>query len=236
MPACNISGFTVVVNPKPFAVASGEALRKARFAQSPLSFICCMPACLTTGLSCVVVGKCLESAPLGLRPWCGWPRSGLLLGFRDPNPGLLALMQVVAYALGKPAREVLYTVVSRKEKYKAKICIDTLVVRGGDALAAGAFHVLDGLLHMGTCCAPWLGETMVCSGRQHDQCCGTHMLCTGYTSFLRASSDEVGYILLSRKLERPAIGHAVVVQLLQPDELILHDGAGLWLMPLRHQA
>jgi AAA family ATP:ADP antiporter len=41
--------------------------------------------------------------------------------------------RVGEYALAKPAREVLFTVVSREEKYKAKNFIDTAVSRGGDA-------------------------------------------------------------------------------------------------------
>jgi AAA family ATP:ADP antiporter len=36
----------------------------------------------------------------------------------------------------KPAREVLFTVVSREEKYSAKSFIDTFVYRTGDALGA----------------------------------------------------------------------------------------------------
>ena len=42
--------------------------------------------------------------------------------------------RVGEYALAKPAREVLFTVVSREEKYKAKNFIDTVVSRGGDAM------------------------------------------------------------------------------------------------------
>ncbi len=41
--------------------------------------------------------------------------------------------RVGEYAISKPAREVLFTVVSRAEKYKAKNFIDTAVSRGGDA-------------------------------------------------------------------------------------------------------
>ena len=59
------------------------------------------------------------------------------------------LGQVAAYTLGKPAREVLFTVVSREEKYKAKLCIDTLIMRAGDTAAGGLFHLLDTLLHLG---------------------------------------------------------------------------------------
>lgn len=51
--------------------------------------------------------------------------------------GLFLLFTVVRrvgeYAISKPAREVLFTVVSREEKYKAKNFIDTAVSRGGDA-------------------------------------------------------------------------------------------------------
>lgn len=43
------------------------------------------------------------------------------------------MRRVGEYAISKPAREVLFTVVSREEKYKAKNFIDTTVSRGGDA-------------------------------------------------------------------------------------------------------
>jgi len=43
------------------------------------------------------------------------------------------LRRVGEYALSKPAREVLFTVVSREEKYKAKNFIDTAISRAGDA-------------------------------------------------------------------------------------------------------
>lgn len=43
------------------------------------------------------------------------------------------IRRVGEYAVSKPAREVLFTVVSREEKYKAKNFIDTAVSRGGDA-------------------------------------------------------------------------------------------------------
>ncbi|HET9845218.1 MAG TPA: MFS transporter [Nitrospira sp.] len=41
--------------------------------------------------------------------------------------------RVGEYAIAKPAREVLFTVLTREEKYKAKNFIDTAVSRGGDA-------------------------------------------------------------------------------------------------------
>jgi len=39
----------------------------------------------------------------------------------------------VAYGIIVPAREVLFTVVDREDKYKSKSFIDTVVMRGGDA-------------------------------------------------------------------------------------------------------
>ncbi|KAK9808473.1 hypothetical protein WJX73_010171 [Symbiochloris irregularis] len=59
------------------------------------------------------------------------------------------LRKVVQYTLGKPAREALYTVVQQEEKYKAKLCIDTLMPRVGDTLAGGMFHILDTRMHLG---------------------------------------------------------------------------------------
>jgi AAA family ATP:ADP antiporter len=54
-----------------------------------------------------------------------------------PVPATVALAQglrrAVEFALVRPAREVLWTVVSREEKYKAKNVIETVVYRGGDA-------------------------------------------------------------------------------------------------------
>jgi len=51
-------------------------------------------------------------------------------------PVFLALTvarRVGEYAIAKPAREVLFTVLNREDKYKAKNFIDTAVSRGGDA-------------------------------------------------------------------------------------------------------
>ena len=47
--------------------------------------------------------------------------------------GMSYQVRVGEYALSKPAREVLFTVVSREEKYKAKNFIDTAISRAGDA-------------------------------------------------------------------------------------------------------
>ena len=49
------------------------------------------------------------------------------------------------YALAKPAREVLFTVLPRQEKYQAKSFVDTFVYRGGDVAVSGLYDLLAGL-------------------------------------------------------------------------------------------
>ena len=56
-----------------------------------------------------------------------------------------AVFRAARYAMARPAREVLFTVVSREEKYKAKSFIDTVVYRGGDAGSAWVFHGIQSL-------------------------------------------------------------------------------------------
>lgn len=46
------------------------------------------------------------------------------------------------YAFGRPAREVLFTVVPPEDKYKAKNFIDTFVYRGGDQIGAWSYSGL----------------------------------------------------------------------------------------------
>ena len=60
-----------------------------------------------------------------------------------PVLSVLILVQVIRragnYAIMRPAREMLYVVVSREEKYKAKNFIDTVVYRGGDAVSSWVY-------------------------------------------------------------------------------------------------
>ena len=71
-----------------------------------------------------------------------------ILGFA-PVLGVLVVVQVLRragnYAITRPSREMLYTVLGREEKYKAKNFIDTGVYRGGDAVSAWAYSGLTGL-------------------------------------------------------------------------------------------
>jgi AAA family ATP:ADP antiporter len=50
--------------------------------------------------------------------------------------------RVGEFAVSKPAREALFTVVPRSERYKAKNFIDTVVYRGGDAASGWLFGLL----------------------------------------------------------------------------------------------
>jgi len=88
------------------------------------------------------VGGALALVPLGVA-------AGLVaLG---AFPGLVALVGVQVlrraggYAISRPAREMLFTVVDREERYKAKNVIDTLVYRGGDAASAWLYTGLAAL-------------------------------------------------------------------------------------------
>ncbi|MBT5872194.1 MAG: hypothetical protein HOH43_02145 [Candidatus Latescibacteria bacterium] len=72
----------------------------------------------------------------------------LVLGF-SPVLSVLIAVQVLRragnYAIMRPAREMLYVVVGKEEKYKAKNFIDTVVYRGGDAVSAWAYSGLQAL-------------------------------------------------------------------------------------------
>ena len=59
----------------------------------------------------------------------GWPTFWVLAAFQ-------ALRRAASYAVERPAREVLYTVVTREERYKSKAFVDTVVYRAGDAGSA----------------------------------------------------------------------------------------------------
>jgi len=73
----------------------------------------------------------------------------LLLGMGFLMIGLMPVLAVLVavqvlrragnYAVMKPAREMLYVVLGKEEKYKAKNFIDTVIYRGGDAVSAWAY-------------------------------------------------------------------------------------------------
>jgi AAA family ATP:ADP antiporter len=87
----------------------------------------------------------------------------------------LTLRRAGNFALARPAREVLFTVVSREDKYKAKSFIDTFIYRAGDQIGAWSTPALGwaglGLTGISFVAAPlaaiwffislWLGKKQV---------------------------------------------------------------------------
>ena len=57
--------------------------------------------------------------------------------------GVMVVRRVGEYALVRPGREMLYTVVTPEDQYKAKNFIDTVVYRGGDAIGGWVKRALD---------------------------------------------------------------------------------------------
>lgn len=66
----------------------------------------------------------------------------------QPSLEVLVVTVVAAraggYGIGVPAREVLFTVVSREDKYKSKNFIDTVILRGGDTVGGQIFRLMRG--------------------------------------------------------------------------------------------
>ena len=54
----------------------------------------------------------------------------------------IAIRKASNYGVSRPAREVLYTVVSREDKFKSKNFIDTFVYRFGDQIGAWLYPAL----------------------------------------------------------------------------------------------
>lgn len=94
---------------------------------------------LTLAVQLLLTGRLLRrlgAGPLLLLLPIGFAGAFLALGMW-PTLTLFIVLQTVLrasnYALAKPARETLFTVVPREDRYKAKNFIDTFVYRGGDA-------------------------------------------------------------------------------------------------------
>lgn len=98
-----------------------------------------------------LVGKLVEklgvSVALALLPALGLAGFGAI-GLAPVLAVLVAfqvLRRAADYAVARPAREMLFTVLTREEKYKSKNFIDTVVFRGGDAASGWVYAALKGL-------------------------------------------------------------------------------------------
>src|SRR5215472_12485916 len=71
-----------------------------------------------------------------------------------------AVRRVADYAITRPCRDSLFTVVSREEKYQAKSLIDTFAYRGGDALSGSLYKAFTAGLGAGHAAVGWLGAAI----------------------------------------------------------------------------
>ena len=131
------------------------------------------------------VGVTLALVPIGIA--LGFVALGLY-----PTLAVLVVVQVFyragRYGFTKPAREILFTVLDREAKYKAKPFLDAVVYRGGDVASGWIYAGLTALgLSIGAIAlvaapvaAIWallgigLGRRQEVLARQADQSVGTH--------------------------------------------------------------
>jgi AAA family ATP:ADP antiporter len=75
---------------------------------------------------------------------------GFLALWMAPSLGVIIAVQVIRragnYSINRPVREMLYTVLRKEEKYKAKNFIDTAIYRGGDMTSAWIYNGLSTVL------------------------------------------------------------------------------------------
>lgn len=106
---------------------------------------------LSVALQVLVTGRLLRA--VGVASALALVPALLVLGLLAlaAAPGLAVLLPVQVarrageYAITRPARELLFVVLGREEKYKAKSFLDTVVYRGGDAASAWAYAGLRAL-------------------------------------------------------------------------------------------
>lgn len=88
------------------------------------------------------VGLALALVPLAMT-------AGFVAFWLYPTLAVLVVLQVIyragRYGVAKPAREILWTVVSRQDKYKAKPFLDAAVYRGGDLVSGWIYAGLAAL-------------------------------------------------------------------------------------------
>ncbi|MDY7225984.1 NTP/NDP exchange transporter [Hyalangium rubrum] len=117
------------------SVASGAAARTTAFANIEL-----WVQGLTLVLQAFVTGRVISKLGLAVAMAVAPVLTGLGFLALAIMPAILLFIGVRSlrgashYALERPSREVLFTTVTREEKYKAKNFIDTVVYRGGDVV------------------------------------------------------------------------------------------------------
>ena len=95
--------------------------------------------------------------------------------------GLQIVRRAGNYAITRPCREMLFTVVDRESRFKAKSVIDIVVYRGGDMVTAWAFTGLTQGLGLGLGAVAGVGALLAAAwafvarylGRSYEQSSAT---------------------------------------------------------------
>ena len=159
------------------AASDDPAVRTRIFATIDLAI-----AILTIVVQCLATGRLISR--FGAGPAAAFLPLVFTAGFivLAATPALWVVIAFQAaqraanFAISNPAREVLFTVLGREEKYKAKNVIDIVVFRGADAASGWLFAALRGAgLELGAISAAtvpvtaaWLGLALML-GRAHER-------------------------------------------------------------------
>ena len=73
---------------------------------------------------------------------------------------VMVVRRIGEYSITRPSRDLLYTSVTREERYKAKSLIDTFVYRGGDATSASAHAFVQSAFGLGLSGVAWCGAVL----------------------------------------------------------------------------
>ena len=138
---------------------------------------------VTFGMAFFVTGRIVAKvgmpAALALMPVLVC--AGLLILAFAPVLTVLLALQVFRrggnYGLTRPAREMLYTKVTREERFKAKPVVDIVVYRGGDAISGTLFAFLTDGIGLGIAAVAVVGSVIAAAwagagvwlGRQFDR-------------------------------------------------------------------
>jgi AAA family ATP:ADP antiporter len=157
------------------AASDDPAVRTRIFATIDLAI-----AILTIVVQCLATGRLITR--FGAGPAAAFLPFVFMAGFAvlSATPALWVVVAFQAaqraanFAISNPAREVLFTVLGREEKYKAKNVIDIVVFRGADAASGWLFAALRGAgLELGAISlatvpvtAAWLGIALALGKRQ----------------------------------------------------------------------
>ena len=121
---------------------------------------------LTFGLAFFVTGRIVDKLgmPAGLALMPVLICIGMLILAFAPMLTVLLALQVVRrggnYGLTRPAREMLYTHVSKEDRFKTKPVIDIVVYRGGDAMSGSLFAILTDKIGLGLAAVALVGSVI----------------------------------------------------------------------------